>query len=535
MKLATEQLPDDINALKEMINTLTLQSSKYADTIKSKENTIKYLEEQLKLVTAKLFGRKSEKLTPEDSLQGRLFNEAGIHFEKKKITEEETVIVKEHKRVKPVRKPLPDYLPRVEVIYDIPAEEKSCACGCELTHISDEVSEKLDIIPMQARVIKQIRRKYACKKCEGASEEHEGNAVKLAPLPPQIIPKGIATSGLLAYIFTSKFCDALPFYRLEKIFDRIGIELPRSTMCSWPIDIYDRYSIFFDIFWKTLPAYPLLGIDETTVQVMNEPGKKNTTKSYMWIFRGTGQDRPVILFHYASSRSGSEIEKYLREYKGFIQTDGYAGYNIFALQKNITHAGCWAHVRRNFYDSAKHAGDNTFANTVVSIIRMLYAVEKDASEDKLTFDKIRILREEKSRPIIDSLKKLLDDKVHHIAPKSLTGKAIRYALERWDSLTVYLTDGRIPIDNNLVENAIRPFVVGRKNWLFSGSPQGAKASAAIYSLIETAKANGIEPYWYMRYLFEKLPYAKTTDEFRELLPNVVDPVIVDEFRRGAVR
>ena len=457
----TEQLPDDITALKEMINTLTKQSSEYEDSIKSKDTKIKYLEEQLKLTTAKLFGRRSEKLTPEDSLQGRLFDEAEIHSVEKKISEIKTVIVKGYKRVKPVRKPLPDYLPRVEVVYDIPEEEKNCSCGCGLEHIGDEVSEKLDIIPMQARVIKQIRRKYACKKCEGVSEKHEGNPVKLAPLPPQIIPKGVATSGLLAYIFISKFCDALPFYRLEKIFDRIGIEIPRSTMCSWPIDIYNRYSIFFDILWETLSEYPLLGIDETTLQVMNEEGKKNTTKSYMWIFRGTGQDRPVILFHYAPGRSGSEIEEYLREYKGYIQTDGYAGYNMFAQKKNIIHAGCWAHVRRNFYDSAKHAGDNTFANTVVGIIRMLYAVEKEASDEKLTFDKIRSLREEKSRPIIDSLKKLLDEKVDHIAPKSLTGKAIRYALERWDSLTVYLTDGRIPIDNNLVENAIRPFVVGR--------------------------------------------------------------------------
>lgn len=527
-----EQLPDDVETLKSIISNITLEASeKLKTTTKTYENQIKFLEEKIRLLNHKLFGRKSEKLSPEDELQGRLFDEVETHSEEGDAPEKEEVIrVSGHTRKKGGRRPLPEDLPRKDVEHDIPAEEKICACGAELSHIGDEVSEKLAVKPAEIWVERHIRHKYACKSCEGV--ETVGGAVKTAKLPPQIIPQGIATPSLLSFIFIGKFCDGLPLYRLEKIFSRIGIDLARSTMCGWPIDIHNRYNEFFNIFWKELIAYPLIGIDETKVQVLGEPGKKNTTLSYMWVFRGGGE-RPVVLFHYAPSRSPSEIEKYISGYEGYIQTDGYGGYEAIGAREGIIHVGCWAHARRYFYEAGKCAGEGTFANTVVSIIRNLYAVEDEVRENKLPYDKIVEIRQEKSKPVIDKLKKLLDEKVHHIAPKSLTGKAIRYAINRWPTLEVYLTDGRIPIDNNFVENAIRPFVIGRKNWLFSGSPRGAQASAAMYSLIETAKANGLEPYWYLRYLFEKLPYAKTEEEMRVLLPNVIDVEIIQEFRKGA--
>ena len=539
MTIELQTLPDDVDALKAIIATL---ASEAAETLEkttqslteSYENKIKYLEEQLRLLNYKLFGRKSEKLSPEDVLQGRLFDEVEAHGEDKTDVEEATDVIRiaGYTRRKGGRRPLPAELPRHDIIHDLPEEEKICACGSERDHIGDEISEKLAMEPAKLWVQRHIRRKYACKKCEGVETEGEGT-VKTAPLPPQIIPQGIATPSLLAYIFAGKFCDGLPLYRLEKIFARIGIDLPRSTMCSWPIDILGRYHAFFDLLSGELGRFPLLGIDETRVQVMDEPGKKNTTLSYMWCFRGGGE-RPVVLFHYAPTRSPREIERFISGYKGYIQTDGYVGYEAVCSREGIIHVGCWSHARRNFVDAAKCSGEGTFAHTVLERIGRLYDVEDEARMKQLSYDQIAALRREKSRPILDKLKEMLESKMHHIAPKSLTGKAIHYALERWDTLLVYLSDGRIPIDNNLVENAIRPFVIGRKNWLFSGSPRGAAASAAMYSLIETAKANGLEPYWYMRYLFEKLPYAKTHDEFWALLPNVVERGKIEGFRRGGV-
>jgi transposase len=274
---------------------------------------------------------------------------------------------------------------------------------------------------------------------------------------------------------------------------------------------------------EELSNYPVIGIDETTVQVMDEPGRKNTDKSYMWVFRGHGKDNPTILFEYHPGRSARVALENLKDYKGYIQTDGLSTYDVEICKNKAVHVGCWAHARRNFYEAAKNTEAKSNAHTALGFIGNLYKIEDEARENKLPPEEIKKLREEKSRPAIEDFRRWLDSKVHHVAPKSLLGKAIRYALNDWPKLLVYLQDGRIPIDNNLVENAIRPFVVGRKNWLFSGSPDGAKASAAFYSLIETAKACCHDPYWYLRHLFERLPWAKNREDLRSLLPQYLDP------------
>ncbi len=253
------------------------------------------------------------------------------------------------------------------------------------------------------------------------------------------------------------------------------------------------------------------------MQVLDEPGRKNTAKSYMWIFRGGTRDHQIVLFRYSPSRSAKAALPILERYGGIIQTDGYAAYDVVSRTGRLVQAECLAHTRRGFVDAMK-ASSSALAQSFVDLIRQLYLIEDGIREKRLSDNETVVAREQNAQPILEKIKERLNREVHHVAPKSKLGQAIRYMLEQWPKLQVYLKYGFLPIDNNLVENAIRPFVVGRKNWLFSGSPLGASASAAIFSIIETAKANGHEPYWYLRYLFENLPAASSDDEIHALLP-----------------
>jgi transposase len=533
-------LPDDSAALKNIIINYHDKFNEYQkenNSLKAKheeatlhyEREMQYLKTKLEIFTARFFRRTSEKLSQEDMLQMRMFNEAEASEESKesaKVESKEKIVVKTFSRKRGGRKPIPEYVPRVEVVHDISEDEKKCACGAELTRIGEEISEKIDIIPPRIQAIKHIRPKYACRSCEGVESEGE-KSVKIAPMPAQMIPGCMATSGTLAYIATGKFCDAMPFYRQAKIVNRFGIDIPRADFSNWMIRTSDGMDDLWDIMVKDIRRSYILGIDETRLQVLREEGRKNTAESYMWVMRGMNDGKVAIMFEYSTSKSVDAIEKYVEGYKGIIQTDGYNGFDRFDKITGITHAGCWAHVRRDFFDVTKTSGAPPETNTALSYMTRLYAIEKEARESNLSPEEIKKLRQDKAKPIVEKFREWIDVKVHHIPPKSPLGKAIKYALGEWPKLLVYLDDGRIPIDNNFVENAIRPFVVGRKNWLFMGSPRGACASARLYSIIETAKANGLDPYWYLRYLFEKLPQAKSTELVRSLLPyNVTREMIM---------
>jgi transposase len=528
MICAIENLPDNVAELKKII----------VEREKQYQAHIKILEEKIRLLQDKIFGRKSEKLPAREDkyCQLALFNEAEDIADKAATAQEQetsdradadTISVPAHTRQKPGRRPIPDHLPRVEVIHDLSEEEKLCGCGCQMSRIGEEVSEKLDIIPAKIQVIRHIRYKYACKNCEGV--ESEQSAVKVAPTPAQLIPKSMATAGLVAYIVVSKFADALPLYRQEGIFERIGVEITRSTMANWAIQAADACEPLFCLLHQELLSGPVINMDETPVQVLGEEGRSNTTKSFMWVFRGGGIGRPVVIFRYAPSRSGKVPKDYLQGYQGYIQTDGYSGYDDLGKQPGIIHVGCWTHSRRLFVDVLKALPAQTRkkktgnATTVaLSYIGKLYAIEARAREEELTPDEIYQLRQEKSKPILEEFKDWLTRTYPQTPPKGLLGKAMEYCLNQWHKLERYILDGRLKIDNNLIENAIKPFVVGRKNWLFSANPRGAKASAALYSMIETAKANGLEPYRYLRFVFEKLPLAKTQDDYKALLPQYID-------------
>lgn len=372
------------------------------------------------------------------------------------------------------------------------------------------------------QVIRHIRLKYACKHCEGV--EDDGPTVMIAPLPEQLIPKSNATPGLVAHLTTSKFVDALPFYRQEKILARIGVSITRATMCNWTMKVAEKSKPLIGLLQKELLSGPLIQCDETTLQVMKEPERSNTTKSYMWVFRGGLPNAPVLIYQYHPTRASQVPKDFLCGFEGFVQTDGYAGYDFLDHEAQIFHVGCWAHARRKFMDAWKGVrslaikrGKRYAAEDALDFIGQLYRLEKSARKQQLDIEAIFEMRQEKAKPILKKFKSWLLEKSVKILPQSLLGKAIAYTLNQWNRLCNYTESGFTTPDNNLAENAIRPFVVGRKNWLFSGTPKGAEASATMYSLIETAKANNLEPYAYLKYVFAKLIHAKKEEDYKALL------------------
>lgn len=512
------QLPDNINELRKL----------FISTRQQHESEINLLKEQVRILQHKLFGKKSEKLSGKVGIgQLLLFNEAEQVENQEVTSEKEQIEVPAHTRKRGRRKPLPNNLPRIDVIHDLTEEEKQCACGKEKSLLGKEISEQLDYVPATLRVIRNIRLKYTCRQCEGV--EADEPAVSIAPMPEQLLPKSIATPGLLAHIITSKYVDALPLYRQEKIFERLGVDLRRQTMASWVIKLAQKCMQMVNLMCSEIRSGPLIQIDETGVQVLEEPGRKATAKSYMWIYRGGEPDKPALVYQYHPTRSAEVPRTFLGDYAGYVQTDGYAGYEFLDELPEVKHLGCWAHVRRKFMETIKARCKTKNgkkkkgrADEALDYIGKLYGIEQSARDQQLSYDQVKQLRQKKAKPILDEFGKWLEEQALKTPPGGLLGKAVSYALGQWNRLTVYIEDGRLHLDNNLAENAIRPFVVGRKNWLFSATPAGAHASAALYSLVETAKANGLEPYWYLRYLFERLPAAKTKEDQKALLPQYAD-------------
>lgn len=518
MTKPADSLPDDISELRGIIAEQILNIQKYEEEanlyreeVVRKDAEIDRLEEIVRLLRHHRFGSKSEKVKGEgDSRQLGIFNEA--EAEEEGTAEPVSIEVKaHHRRGKPKRIKLPEDLPREDVVIDLPEDEKHCPEGHELTCIDEEVSEQLDVIPAQVKVIRTIRKKYACKKCEGH--------VKRAPLPKVAIPKSIAGAGLLAQIATSKYGDGLPLYRQEHMWQRLGIEIPRATMATWMIKIGELLTPVLNLMGEELLESDCVQVDETRVQVLKEPGRRAQSKSYMWV-RGRKYPGapPIVIFEYDPTRSGSVAEKLFFDYKGYLQADAYVGYDKVCADEGIIRVGCWAHARRKFFDATKASKRGIgLANEAIGIIRKLYEIE-ETIKDKSIEERYQT-RLWKSKPLLDEFREWLDEHLGEVPPQSQLGIALNYAHNEWPTLIRYLDDGRLSIDNNMVENAIRPFAIGRKNWLFSDSVAGAKASAAIYSVMVSAKLNGHNEYAYFRYLLEKLPLAESIKDFEALLPH----------------
>jgi transposase len=307
------------------------------------------------------------------------------------------------------------------------------------------------------------------------------------------------------------------------------------------MQVAEKCKPLLELLRKENHAGPLIQADETTLQVLAEKGRAPTSTSYMWLFRGGDPDRPTIVYQYHQSRSGDVAAAYLRGYTGYVQTDGYGGYDFLDHWESVVHVGCWAHARRKFTDVIKTLGPSKsrkktgLADQALDYIGKLYVIDKEAKVDGLDSQGVYQRRQAKAVPVLTEFYTWLQKHSKEIPPKSLIGKAFSYTLNQWDRLKRYVDDGRLSPDNNLAENAIRPFVVGRKNWLFSGVAEGAEASAALYSIIETAKANGLDPYWYLRALFNRLPLAETSDEMRALLPQYIDRELISSALQQGVK
>lgn len=482
-------------------------------SLNAKEKRIRILEEYILSLQQKQFGSSSEK---QEVIQAELvFTEAEDSAyaevpEQVDAFSDNPVIAAEHKRKKK-RISIPADLPRVDIIHDLPADQKCCPHdGTELKPIGFESHEQLDIIPASVRVLYHKRLKYACPCCE----KHIVTASK----PAQPIEKSIASPGLLAHIAIQKYADALPLYRQSEIVKRIGIELDSTTLANWMIRCGALVQPLINLLHERILEQLVLHADETRVQVLNEVDKTPQSNSYMWVLRSTQWNGAAVLYRYEPTRSGKAAMELLHDYRGTLMVDGYSGYNRVCEQQSIARLGCWAHARRKFINAQKiqKAGKAGKADQAIAFIQQLYGIEK-AIKDKTPEEKYQ-LRQTQSLPILQKIKTWLDKSVAHAPPQSLIGKALHYLHEQWPKLIRYVESGEYPIDNNVAENAIRPFVICRKNWLFSTNPKGAVASANLYSVIETAKANGLEPYGYVRKIFTELPQATSLEQIEALLP-----------------
>jgi transposase len=491
-------------------------------------------QEEIRILKERQFGRKSEKFTAEDIAQGKLFNEAEMHSTSplgEETTETVRIVKTVYTRRKRGRKPLSAQLARIEVVVDIGEDEKKAVPeGYELARIGQETSEQVHEIPQKYVVIRTVRPKYIVKPLAGSGMPKLADPphIMIAPAPARILPRSIATPSLLASVLIGKFCDALPFYRQERMFSRFGLGISRQDMANWAIAVASRLAALIDLMKRELLSAPFLHCDETPFQVMDEEGRKNTTLSYMWVLTGGAGSHRVVLFRYNPTREAGFISGFLASYDGFLQTDGYDGYIAIGEKDGIIHVACWAHARRRFVEAFKAANKKGSAGEAIGYIKEMYKVEgalrekyfgNQGSRDADAFVKER---KELVEPVLAELKAWLDAKVLEVLPKSALGTAISYTLELWPRLIRYLDCPWLTPDNNEAERSIRPFTIGRNNWVISGGPRGAGASADLYSLIETIKLNGLEPYFALRYILTKLPDTPP-DRLADLLPWNLDP------------
>ena len=422
------------------------------------------------------------------------------------------------------RKPLDAALPRQIERHELPASERICPHdGSTLVEIGVEASEQIEIIPQQVRVIRHERVKYACPCCDGS--------LRLAPKPAQIIPKGLFTAGALAWVITAKYEDSLPLYRQAALLGRFGgTDLSRNTLASSVVRVGQAVQPVINLLRDQLLDAPIIFGDETRMQVLKEPGRAAQTQSFMWAQMtdgsgSSGSGPPIRLFAYSPSRSAAAAQGLYAGLRtgGVLMSDGYEVYSQIAHAHQLVHLGCWAHCRRYFVEALDALPKQARtpeqpAVQFIALIGELYAVEAQAQERNLSVAEHLRLRQQVSVPVLARIEALLLAHLHAVVPGSLLGKALHYLSAQWPKLSRFVTDGSFPIDNNPCENAIRPFVVGRRNWLFADTVGGANASANLYSLLQTCKANRVEPFRYLAALFKALPLAQTADDYEALLP-----------------
>ncbi len=517
------QLADQNRVIESQQKTL----DEHARALQAKQDTIDYLTEQLILLRSKRYQAQSEQLK---SLQGQLFDEAELEVA---IREAEAALAELQTsaapigaqpapaKARPKRKPLPEHLKRVDIVIDVDDADKQMM-GDNWTLVGYEISEQLAVQQRTYYVKRFKRAKYVGNESSGES----GGGIKVAPRPAVMLPKAIADSSVLADVIAAKFVDALSFYRTDRILQREGVDIGYSTLCDWPIQLSDRLAPLETLMFEALSDSELWHLDETTLQVLREPERAAETKSHLWGIRAGPPDKPVIMFHYHPRRNYDALVAWLEPaldgFTGVIVSDEHKPYNRLVVEyPDITgHGGCWAHCRRKFADAAKGRRADAEVHKVLSQIALLYRLDNKLAH--LDGAEKTAARHAHVAPQVEKIKTTLEKLQPKFPKKGLMQTAIYYALNNWGKLTAFLDHPVMPLDNNPMERAIRPFTLGRRNWLFSGSPRGAQASAFMYSLIETAKACGWEPKAYLTELFERYPHATTTEQRRALLPMVLE-------------
>lgn len=479
---------------------------------------VKWYEEQFRLSQQKRFGSSSEKTNP-NQIELELFNEAEKAADPHLPEPTVETITYRRKKKHGHRETMLENLPTETVEYRLSEEEQVCSCcGGTLHEMSTEVRKELKIIPPEVKVVEHKRYVYSCRHCE---REELTTPIITAPMPSPVQSKSLTSPSMMAYIISQKYIDGLPLYRVEKQFERFGLTLSRQNMANWLLHGADKWlSHLYQRMHECLIKQDILHADETTLQVLREPGRAAQSTSYLWLYRTGQEGPPAILYDYKETRAGKNAKEFLSGFKGYLQVDGYAGYHKV---EDVILVGCWAHARRKFDEALKSLpaakkGKAVTATEGLNFCNQLFAIEREI-KDKSAEDRYTI-RLEKSRAVLDAFLTWLKTQESRVLPKSALGQAITYCLNQWEKLEAFLLDGRLEIDNNRSERSIKPFVIGRKNWLFSNTPRGARASAMIYSLVETAKENGLNPYYYFHYLFEKLPNMDLTniDMLEQLLP-----------------
>lgn len=499
------QLRAQLDAALTRITDLECLLDELAATTEERERAFACLKEELLNLKRMLFGPRRERL-PEAPGQGHLFDEAAAPNPPPEPADDGPAATSPKRRKGHGRRPIPDHVPRQDVLHDVAAADQTCACGRAKTKIGEDITEQLDYVPGKLSVLRHIYPKYACPCCQ--------DGVTTAPTAPAPIPGGLPTAGLLAFILVNKFGAHLPLYRQQDELARAGIFFPRSTLCDWLARCGELLKPLVDLMHAEVLKSHFIQGDETPAPVLDR-SRNSTRKGYIWTTIGD-RGHPYTTCHYTDSRSRDGPAKFLAGFQGFLQTDAYSSYESVVRESagKIIAVGCWAHARRDFFDARLNYPRE--AHYVLSLIVQLYDIEDEIAE---CGDAERLAeRQARSVPVLARLEKFLLEQKATALPQSKFGQAIGYALNRWDELLRYTTNGALEIDNNRSERTLRPVAIGRKNWMFFGSDRGGETAAICMSVLASAKRHGIEPVAYVTALLTALSSEEV--DLRSLLPDV---------------